>query len=72
MEAGQPKIPPGPLIVRIAIGEVTRVVPIDRLRVGDLRRVRDEALRRYERQNVDDHFLVSQRRPLLQTTGPSI
>ena len=57
-ESGQSRIPVGPLIVRIAIGEVTRVVPIGRLRVGDLRRIRDGALRRYDRQNVDEHFVA--------------
>ncbi|WP_404434208.1 hypothetical protein LG299_06465 [Microbacterium lacus] len=50
VQAGHPRIPVGQTVVRIAISEVSRVVPVDRLRQGDLRSVRDEALRGYERQ----------------------
>ena len=59
MEAGQPKIPMGPLIVRIALSEAMRVLRTDKLRVGDLRLIRDVALRRLERQNLDQHLLVA-------------
>lgn len=49
VQAGQARVPIGHTVVRIAIAEASRVVPVERLREGDLRRVRDETLLRFER-----------------------
>lgn len=49
VNAGQSWIPVDQTVVRIAVAEASRLVPIDRLREGDLRRVGDAALRGYER-----------------------
>ncbi len=50
--AGQSHISVGQTVVRIAIAEVSRTVPVDLLRDGHLRSVRDEVLRWYERHTV--------------------
>lgn len=49
VRAGQPRMPVGQTVVRIAIAETSRVIPVERLREGDFRSVRDEALRWFER-----------------------
>lgn len=69
---GQPRVPFGPLIVRTAIAEVAPAVPIVSLHAGDLRRAMDEALRRYERQNFDDHFFPLHGSLPSQTIGRSM